>query len=46
MKALPIGCARCGATRRDHDATDHRWQAPSIPLMRERAAAWRKQVAA
>lgn len=35
----PLGCAVCGVTRRNHDATDHRWQAPSMATIRDRAAA-------
>jgi hypothetical protein len=46
MKALPMGCQRCGVVRRDHDAPDHRWQSPSMATVLARAAAWRKRVAA
>ncbi|MEU5946283.1 hypothetical protein ABZ793_12065 [Micromonospora sp. NPDC047465] len=43
---LPMGCARCGAVRRQHDADDHRWISPTMRTVLARAEAWRKQVAA
>jgi hypothetical protein len=33
----PIGCAHCGITRRNHDATDHRYEVPDLATMRARA---------
>ncbi|MGC5019042.1 hypothetical protein [Micromonospora sp. DT47] len=46
MSALPMGCEQCGATRRDHDAPDHRWISPAMPTVLARAAALKTRRAA
>lgn len=35
---IPLGCARCGVTRRNHDANDHRYQVPDMTTVLNRAA--------
>ncbi|MGW3808827.1 hypothetical protein [Micromonospora sp. NPDC005113] len=46
MITLPMGCERCGAVRRDHDAPDHRWISPCMDTVRDRAKALKARRAA